>query len=425
MALQEPSRIKKVRARGLRAVPGRAAVRRPGPAPPAPAPAAGAGPRGRTRQQPQLAAAPPLNHLPGLAEEERQRTETVPRTALHLHAGAALTPRRRRELQCGNKLSPALVYNNLTATPKGDRISYACALTAFVVKVDSLKRSDPSTSKVNSNDNLPLHQCCYVTLGNNTFLAVTTTAGFDVFDATGGRMTFQFSLQEQPGTSSASFCRGVAAAASEDGSGQLCVGSSEGVVFVLDCDRSGRFKAPVRLAGHTAAITALGSGYHSSSGKSLDQPHVLASADADGRVVVWGAKSAAEYAKGAEHRVESVAVSICCRGDLLLCGCVDGRVNIYSLEKQRILHQLTAHGRWLYAMALHPSKDLFATGSNDSTATVWTLPTEENGGKIEAKHALRWTDAMITGLAFVGKHGEVVVAAAYDFEEVAAWDLKY
>ena len=27
---------------------------------------------------------------------------------------------------------------------------------------------------------------------------------------------------------------------------------------------------------------------------------------------------------------------------------------------------------------------------------------------------------MITGLAFVGKHGEVVVAAAYDFEEVAA-----
>ena len=79
----------------------------------------------------------------------------------------------------------------------------------------------------------------------------------------------------------------------------------------------------------------------------------------------------------------------------------------------------------LYAMALHPSKDLFATGSNDSTATVWTLPTEENGGKIEAKHALRWTDAMITGLAFAGKHGEVVVAAAYDFEEIAAWDLKY
>ena len=59
MALQEPSRIKKVRARGLRAVPGRAAVRRPGPAPPAPAPAADVGRAGGPGSSPSSQLLPP------------------------------------------------------------------------------------------------------------------------------------------------------------------------------------------------------------------------------------------------------------------------------------------------------------------------------------------------------------------------------
>ena len=118
---------------------------------------------------------------------------------------------------------------------------------------------------------------------------------------------------------------------------------------------------------------------------------------------------------GLDAPVAAVAV----RGDNILAALVTGVVCFVSISSQKIWQEVQAHSRYLTAIDVHPSKDLFVTAAEDSTIAVWTLP--EAGAKAEIKFATNWRDAMLTGVAFCGEGFDSIAATAYDISEVCVW----
>ena len=53
-----------------------------------------------------------------------------------------------------------------------------------------------------------------------------------------------------------------------------------------------------------------------------------------------------------------------------MCICVRARLQ----RDGSLLASICAHSRWLSCMDIHPTKDLVASGAEDGTIAVWTLP---------------------------------------------------
>lgn len=89
--------------------------------------------------------------------------------------------------------------------------------------------------------------------------------------------------------------------------------------------------------------------------------------------------------------------------------------------------EIVAHSRWISALDLHPSRDVFATAAEDASVTVWALPaagTAGAGGKGAAPAPLASACELhcaLTGVAFCGRGGDDVAAAAYDMEQMPVW----
>jgi len=76
-----------------------------------------------------------------------------------------------------------------------------------------------------------------------------------------------------------------------------------------------------------------------------------------------------------------------------------------------------AHSRILTAMDIHPTKDIIATVSEDSTLNVFPIPTRETP---EATPLLSvcWPMVMLTGVAFCGRTSDDIATVGYDHDEM-------
>ena len=134
---------------------------------------------------------------------------------------------------------------------------------------------------------------------------------------------------------------------------------------------------------------------------------MIASADDAGVVVTWRAISSDRFE--AMFWASRSPCAVAARGDHVVAAETSGRVSFISLTTQKVYCEMQAHSRYLSALDMHPTQDVFATVAEDSTLAVWELPMErregarESGADPRCVFAACWPDGMLTGVAFCGE----------------------
>ena len=86
-----------------------------------------------------------------------------------------------------------------------------------------------------------------------------------VWDAAGSQLLFSWALPPTRLVSGLApvptFARGIAANIAADGSAQICLGASSGLVYIFDAPRPNSIALVAALQHHTSAVTALGSSW--------------------------------------------------------------------------------------------------------------------------------------------------------------------
>ena len=116
----------------------------------------------------------------------------------------------------------------------------------------------------------------------------------------------------------------------------------------------------------------------------VEQPRpIFISADDAGAVVVWGCNTSEEFSKLFAVQLTAPVSAVAARGDQVIAAEISGMVSFISLTSQQLYCKLRAHSRYLSAMDMHPTRDVFATVSevggtpmitNDTLATLKSYP---------------------------------------------------
>ena len=85
---------------------------------------------------------------------------------------------------------------------------------------------------------------------------------------------------------------------------------------------------------------------------------------------------------------------------------------------------MPAQARWVNALDVHPTKDVFATAAEDCTVSVWRLP---DAGSAQLKHhsSVVVPDGLMCGVGFAGgATRDHVACTAYDVDAIHTFQLE-
>ncbi|KAL3154103.1 WD repeat-containing protein 54, variant 2 [Trebouxia sp. C0010 RCD-2024] len=248
----------------------------------------------------------------------------------------------------------------------------------------------------------------------NCVVVLATSVGIQVWDLATQQQLYCWDVHPKcQGISPASLCRGLALLQVEDAGCLLCVGGDTGTIHTFDTSDMSRIQHNYDITHHSAPIAALTAEQAASSG-------TLASSDDNGTLTVFHAKSFCAFQvvhSWEGHGVPCVSIAI--KSSTLIGAFYDGSVRMHSLVDGLVRTELQAHSRLLAAMAVHPTRNMFATASEDATLAVWMLSEDQS----QARPLLSacWNNAVLTGIAFTGPASNSIAAAAYDTDEIAVW----
>jgi len=312
--------------------------------------------------------------------------------------------------------------NNLSAG--SGQLSYTHGQQVILLSQDAvLAGSDAAPKQCGVKDSVDILESKFVVIDGNTYLVLATAVGVQFWDAAGNNIVFNYQFGDDNQVDNkvrTSFAKGITSVIAADDTELICVGSSSGNIFVFE-GSAFKFKCVHIIKGeHKEPISALASEYGDMMSSGQTQQRHLISADDAGQVVVWSALSSTTFTKtNTIARAGFPCCGVKVRGDRLIVAYTDGLLAFYNLDTCTKWMELTAHSRFLSAIAIHPSKDIFATVAEDSTLNVWTLP--DCGNKLEVLMSVSWTDSMLCGVTFCGPDNNAVAACAFDTEEIRIW----
>ncbi|KAF2464761.1 uncharacterized protein BDR25DRAFT_337365 [Lindgomyces ingoldianus] len=137
---------------------------------------------------------------------------------------------------------------------------------------------------------------------------------------------------------------------------------------------------------------------------------VLASADDDGTVKLWDARTGA----GHSSWVEAVAFSP--DGKVLVSASWDGTVKLWDPRAGAVLQTLEGHSSWVGAVAFSPDGKVLASASQDETVKLWDART---GAVLQT---LKGHSDSVGAVAF-SPDGKVLASASQD-KTVKLWDAR-
>eukprot|EP00899_Mesostigma_viride_P027496 jgi/Mesvir1/7931/Mv11853-RA.1 len=337
------------------------------------------------------------------------------------------------------RTAPTCQYNNLSfGAGQVAFCNLAAVHTLDASVISTLKPSDGTASpggssnvypnldtkeaKVAYKDPAPVFQSRICSFPGNAYIVLATGTGVQVWDMAGTRMAFSHPMtgaDAAPYGDRSPFMRGISAVVTSDDKELLVVGAHTGNLYVFQHE-AGKFKFVKSVKEHSAPITDCGSEFQSSGGASSKKGQFF-SADQDGNIVVWAASDPNSITKSAVLKGDSAGapcVGVAARGHSLVAAFSDGYIRVYNLgsTQPRLWVEIMGHTRFLSALAMHPTKDVFVTAAEDSTVNVWSLP--DASGKVDVKLSTVWKNAMVCGVAFVGEN---VAAVAYDYDRMVVW----
>lgn len=141
--------------------------------------------------------------------------------------------------------------------------------------------------------------------------------------------------------------------------------------------------------------------------------YLLASGNDDGKVQFWNLRTGTFISEFAPHKEPISGVAFSAEGDILITASGDRTIKLWDLESGQLLQELTGHTRSVLTMALHPYRNILATGGKDGVI-LWNL----EQGRILTK--LRESNGWIQSLAF-SPDGRYLATGGYD-SVVRIWE---
>ena len=239
-----------------------------------------------------------------------------------------------------------------------------------------------------------------------TLLVTSSTGMLHVLDEQGEKVLHSHKLQKSQVALSAkdAHIRGVA----HDGKENIYVASGSGDVLLFQL---------------TAAKLSLNKKVATSFSRALWAVHysaalgVLVVGDDAGNVSVFSAAVGSDDVKKAWEVKGSGSpiTSIASGHGLIVTADVTGKLRVYnaSSDKHGLAVEISAHGRTINAIDIHPTLPLVVAASEDTYISAWTLPTT---AQPVVRNVVMVSPApgLWTGVRFSGKNAESVVATCYD-----------
>jgi len=112
-----------------------------------------------------------------------------------------------------------------------------------------------------------------------------------------------------------------------------------------------------------------------------------------------------------------------CGMNMFVVGFASGTVRLFLCETGKFICELAAHSRQINAIAAHPTKQVFATCSDDTFLNLW----EVTGSKIDNMDinlivSSRVNDYQLTGICFGKETYNSIVCSVYDYKFMLVWD---
>eukprot|EP00316_Scyphosphaera_apsteinii_P024686 CAMPEP_0119309530 /NCGR_PEP_ID=MMETSP1333-20130426/15819_1 /TAXON_ID=418940 /ORGANISM="Scyphosphaera apsteinii, Strain RCC1455" /LENGTH=330 /DNA_ID=CAMNT_0007313523 /DNA_START=56 /DNA_END=1048 /DNA_ORIENTATION=+ len=325
--------------------------------------------------------------------------------------------------KAATKCSASLLFNNLASN--GKHIAYAHGREVIIIPDSTTSFSGhPSVTRVPDKDQSVVQQVRWVAPPDvpTEMLVIASSKSLQMYSADGKHFLYLVPFVRSDDKSG--FFRGIAAC-NAAGTGYVFAGCSNGEICRLPVTGSGEPSfgkyimhpaqeqctcvsdlAAASLPGGTGILAVASSGEGGCAAILLmdvveaEAPKLTATFPSD---------------------IGSMCTSLRIRQSLLLCAFSTGQVRMYDLEAKVLTAVMTAHARWINALEVHPSKDTFATASEDAYVGVWRLP-EQGGHTIKLVTHYQAQDCTLTGVTFCGGASrDSVGATAYDVDYVMAW----
>jgi len=319
-----------------------------------------------------------------------------------------------RSVKAQTKAPASLLFSNLSAN--GKHVAYVSGREAVLVPDAAVVTgSSPSVVKVQDKDSALIQQVRFLSPPEVPveLLAIASFRSLQLFSADGKKMLHSIPL-DRPSEEERPYFQGIAACRS-----QVYAGSSTGDIYRVAVTGAGpAFGACVTdKEPSCAGVVDLAGGGDvlaiSHAGDVTNPPAiVLTTVGADGAFSI-----SAAFAEG------GLCTSMRIRQNTLFAAYSTGHIRLFSLESRSLSAVIAAHARWINAIEVHPTKDLFATASEDTFIGLWRL--EAGGAKVSHVQHIPAADCTLTGIAFAGglERGTVAVTA-YDVDAVMAWNVE-
>lgn len=134
--------------------------------------------------------------------------------------------------------------------------------------------------------------------------------------------------------------------------------------------------------------------------------YLLASGNDDGKIQFWNLRTGTFISEFAPHKKPISGVVFSQEGDVLITASYDNTIKLWDLESGQLLQELTGHTRSVLTIALHPYRNILATGGKDGVI-LWDL----DRGQMLTR--LRENEGWIQSLAF-SPDGRYLATGSYD-----------
>jgi len=298
------------------------------------------------------------------------------------------------------KASASLLPNNLTTS--GAYISYIhrseCHLVENKPAILALEKTD--TTKCLYNEKDPLSQIRYLKLAMGEVLVAITLGGLvHIYEENGQKLLHFHKLQKSQVALSAhdAHLKGIAA----DNNANVFIGSGSGEILVFNITAK-KMALTKKLEGHQHAVQDL----------NATDGHMV-SGDEFGSVVFWSYKEddfkKLHEIKGDGNPVTTIAIG----HGYAVVGFSTGHIRIYSLDKHQLKVEITAHTRTINTIDMHPTQPMFATVSEDTFLSVWSLPTPKSS-QVRKLHLQSVSSGLLTGVRFNVRDPNQLLVTCYD-----------
>lgn len=186
-------------------------------------------------------------------------------------------------------------------------------------------------------------------------------------------------------------------------------GTSSGAILVFNVPAQGTDVALLRqLQGHSAPVCDI----------ATNQQGEVASCDESGMILVWtDPLTSPDSSLVMDQSGGAACLSLCFWNSTLIGGFTNGKILLFSTDSGAKTVEISAHARCINALDVAPKAGLLLSVSEDSTAAVWSLPTDSNP-KVSQVFSTTILNSLLCGGKFCDPRGTKFSLTAYDSAEV-------